>query len=131
MSSACYKTSDNKFFDCPPRMADGRHFTDYRPECYVNDLIRADNNVNNNFYSAFSSSLLNKNILGRISLNNSSTNNIQNVQNNISLLTYPRIYFGPVNIEKIRITLYDEYGRQIVLNNMDWSCALMFECMYS
>ena len=39
--------------------------------------------------------------------------------------------FGPVNIEKMRITLYDEYGRQVILNNMDWSCALMFECMYS
>ena len=42
-----------------------------------------------------------------------------------------RQYFGPVNIEKMRITLYDEYGRQIILNNMDWSCALMFECIYS
>lgn len=45
----CNRTTDNKHFDCPPRMADGRHFTDYRPECYVNDLIRADNGVNNNF----------------------------------------------------------------------------------
>ena len=34
-------------------------------------------------------------------------------------------------LEKLRITLYDEYGRIINLNNMDWSCALMFECMYS
>ena len=24
-----------------------------------------------------------------------------------------------------------EYGRIINLNNMDWSCSLMFECMYS
>ncbi len=44
----CNRTTDNKHFDCPPRMSDGRHFTDYRPECYVNDLIRADNGVNNN-----------------------------------------------------------------------------------
>jgi hypothetical protein len=47
--SACYKTSDNKFFDCPPRMADGRHFTDYRPNCHVNELLRADNRVSNSF----------------------------------------------------------------------------------
>ena len=42
-----------------------------------------------------------------------------------------RNYFGPVDIEKLRITLYDEYGRVVNLNNMDWSCALMFECMYT
>ncbi len=31
MSYACYKTGDNRYNDCPPRMADGRHFTDFRP----------------------------------------------------------------------------------------------------
>ena len=45
--STCYKTSDNKFMDCPPRMADGRHFTDYRPNCHTNNLLRADNNIGN------------------------------------------------------------------------------------
>jgi hypothetical protein len=47
--SSCYKTSDNKFFGCPPRMADGRHFTDYRPNCYVNNLIKAENGIQNSF----------------------------------------------------------------------------------
>ncbi len=46
---SCYKTSDNKHFDCPPRMSDGRHFTDYRPSCHVNDLLRADNAISNSF----------------------------------------------------------------------------------
>ena len=41
----CDKTSNNKYFDCPPIMGDGRHFTDYRPSCYVNNLIRMVNNV--------------------------------------------------------------------------------------
>ena len=45
MSGVCNKTSNNKFFDCPPRMDDGRHFTDYRPNSYVNDLIRYSNKV--------------------------------------------------------------------------------------
>ena len=45
----CYKTSDNKHFGCPPRMADGRHFTDYRPHCYVDNLIVAENGINNSF----------------------------------------------------------------------------------
>lgn len=47
--AACYKTSDNKFFDCPPRMADGRHFTDYRTSCQVNDLLKVDNRISNSF----------------------------------------------------------------------------------
>lgn len=29
----CERPSNNKSFNCPPRMADGRHFTDYRPRC--------------------------------------------------------------------------------------------------
>ena len=45
----CYKTSDNKHFGCPARMADGRNFTDYRPHCYVDNLIIAENGINNSF----------------------------------------------------------------------------------
>ena len=45
MSGVCDKTSNNKYFNCPPRMDDGRHFTDYRPNGYVNDLIRYSNKV--------------------------------------------------------------------------------------
>ena len=41
--SICDKTSNNKYFNCPPRMADGRNFTDYRPNCYVNNLLRYTN----------------------------------------------------------------------------------------
>jgi hypothetical protein len=47
--ATCYKTSNNKFMDCPPRMADGRHFTDFRPNCHINNLLRADNEIGNSF----------------------------------------------------------------------------------
>ena len=30
-------------------MGDGRHFTDYRPNCHVNDLVKTDNNISNSF----------------------------------------------------------------------------------
>ena len=30
----CHKTTNNKYFQCPPRMSDGRHFTDYRSNVY-------------------------------------------------------------------------------------------------
>ena len=48
-SGECYKTSNNKHFNSPPRMADGRHFTDYRPNCYVNNLLRANNKIHSSF----------------------------------------------------------------------------------
>ena len=32
----CDKTSENRYFNCPPKMADGRNFTDYRPRCSAN-----------------------------------------------------------------------------------------------
>ena len=46
----CFRTVDNKYLSCPPRMSDGRHFTDYRPSCELNDLIRFDNSVSNSFH---------------------------------------------------------------------------------
>lgn len=48
-NGSCYKTSNNKYFGCPARMSDGRNFTDYRPNCYVNNLIRQNNSTYNSF----------------------------------------------------------------------------------
>ena len=94
-----------------------------------------NNNVNNYYVSAYSDSINNRNILARINLsNNGNTNGVYQTSETdgfSSQINRSRTYFGPVNIEKMRITLYDEYGRIINLNNMDWSCSLMFECMYS
>jgi hypothetical protein len=35
--------------DCPPLMSDGRHATDYRPTCYVHDLIIKQNGIKNSW----------------------------------------------------------------------------------
>ena len=40
--SECTRPSENKRYDCPPRMSDGRHFTDYRPRCLTNDSFQSD-----------------------------------------------------------------------------------------
>jgi hypothetical protein len=92
-----------------------------------------NNNVNNNFFSAFNSSILNKNILARITLISTSfsisaISSIQ--QNNLSIITTPREYFGPVNITNLTIQLLDEYGRIIDLNNMDFSFCLNLVTVY-
>ena len=34
-SQVCKNACDNKYNECPPRMSDGRQFTDYRPRCDV------------------------------------------------------------------------------------------------
>jgi len=47
--NTCHKTTNNKYFQCPPRMSDGRHFTDYRSSVYVNDLIRSTNKTGSNY----------------------------------------------------------------------------------
>jgi len=94
-----------------------------------------NNNVNNYYVSAYSDSINNRNILARINLSNRGNAGVVHQTSESdgfsSQINRSRNYFGPVNIEKLRITLYDEFGRIINLNNMDWSCSLMFECMYS
>jgi len=87
-----------------------------------------NNNVNNGFYSAFNSSILNKNIIARISLQSNIFNVLE--QNNLSVITTPREYFGPVNIQTMNIQLLDEYGRIVDLNNMDFSFCLNLTSVY-
>jgi hypothetical protein len=79
-------------------------------------------------YSAFNSSLLNNNILARISLQ-SRFFDVQ-ITNNLNIVTTPREYFGPVNIKNINIQLLDEYGRVLDINNMDYSFCLTLITAY-
>jgi hypothetical protein len=87
------------------------------------------NSVNDNFYAAFTDSVLNKNILARISVQGLSFQSLS--QNNFILITHPRQYFGPIDITTLKIQLLDEYGRIIQLNNMDYSLCLTFESVYN
>ena len=87
-----------------------------------------NNNVSDGFYGAFTSSILNKNILARITLQGSVFSIL--TQNNLLLVTTARQYFGPVDIQKMQIQLLDEYGRILDLNNMDYSFCLSFQTIY-
>jgi hypothetical protein len=84
--------------------------------------------VNNGFFSAFNSSVLNKNILARISMQASPFNILE--QNNLNIITTPREYFGPVNINNLTIQILDEYGRIVDLNNMYYSFCLTLTTVY-
>jgi hypothetical protein len=85
----------------------------------INDFM---NNHDNIFISPFKySSVANQNILARISSTTHNTNNIINPE---------RVYFGPTNINKLEIKLYDEYGRLVEMNNSDYSFVLELELLY-
>ena len=92
-----------------------------------------NNNVNNYYASAFGSSTIAPNIIARLNLTSHQAGafGVTGGESLSTSLTYNRTYFGPVDIQRIRITLVDEFGRVLDLNNMDWSFALMFECLYS
>lgn len=91
----------------------------------VNDF---NNNVSDAFYGAFKESILNKNILARITIQGSVFNIL--TQNNFSLITSPRQYFGPVDVQKLHIQLLNEYGKVINLNSMDYSFCITFQTIY-
>jgi hypothetical protein len=85
------------------------------------------NNSVNDYYSAvFSESYAIKNVITRVNVGF-----LQDVNEASSIqLNRQRCFFGPVNIQKLRITLYDNFGRVVDLNNMDWNIELIFECVY-
>jgi hypothetical protein len=98
----------------------------------IDDFVNSSNNY---FTAAFASSVMAPNIITRI--------NVADLAQDVTVFHYAqqegysteldrsRNYFGPVDIQKMRVTLYDEYGRVINLNYMDWSMELMFECVYA
>jgi hypothetical protein len=94
---------------------------------YVFIAIDDYNNSVNDYYSAvFSESFAIKNIITRVNVGF-----LQDVNEASSIqLNRQRCFFGPVNIQKLRITLYDNFGRVVDLNSMDWNIELIFECVY-
>jgi hypothetical protein len=93
-------------------------------------LVIDDHNtsVNNSFYSSFTNSLLNKNILARISVQGGSFKTFS--QTNLNITTNAREYFGPVNLQAFTVQLLDSYGRLVDLNNMDFSFCLTLQLVY-
>jgi hypothetical protein len=94
-----------------------------------------NNSVNNYFISAYKDSVASPNVVARLNLTQIQQcgqvyqmGQDDGVSNQMDFRS--RTYFGPVDIQKMRVTVFDEFGRIINLNNMDWSMAILFECMY-
>ena len=49
---------------------------------------------------------------------------------NCQVDSVPRIYFGPTNINRLHIKLFDQFGRIVDLNNNDFSFSLEIELLY-
>jgi hypothetical protein len=83
-----------------------------------------NNNMNNIFLSAFDKIVLDTNILARINFKN------ETVISDKKIITEPRKYFGPVDIQRLRIRLFDEHGRILYMNDTNYSFTLLFKLMY-
>lgn len=106
-------------------------FDAYGPRSIYLAIEDYNHNQMNETFVPLNNSLINKNILARYVVSNNSDN--PNGQDNTyynKLVSFTRQYTGPVNINKLKIQLLDEYGRIINMNNMDFSFVLTFKGIY-
>jgi hypothetical protein len=100
----------------------------FKAASYLFIAIDDYNNSVNDYYSAvFSDSFALKNVITRVNVGL-----LREISEASSTqLNRQRNFFGPVNIQKLHITLHDNFGRIVDLNNMDWNMELIFECVYN
>jgi hypothetical protein len=53
---------------------------------------------------------------------------LNNNNNNNVVVSFPKTYFGPVDIQRLRISLYDEFGRPTSIGG--FYIILKFQCLY-
>ena len=87
-----------------------------------------NNSANNHFISIFNKSILSPNILARISIKGSYFALL--MENDYNVISEPRTYFGPVDIQKLRVRLFDEHGRILQMNNANYSFCLNLKMLY-
>jgi len=92
-------------------------------------------NSNDYYMSVFSNSISVPNIISKVNLTafSEGIGEFQAAQGESSsnAINREKRYYGPVNIQRLKITLYDDFGRILDLNNMDWNLELAFECVYN
>lgn len=91
----------------------------------IDDYQRSGNSL---FFNAFHDKHIGENVLARIAMQSNSFAVL--MANNLGLLTEPRKYFGPVDIQRLRIQLFDDHGRQLDINNANYSFVLTFKMVY-
>ena len=87
-----------------------------------------NNSQSQNIIGMFSKSTIGNNILAMIPLNVDSFHIC--FDNGADFIEKKREYFGPVNIQKLKIQLLNQYGEILNLNCMDFSFSLELELGY-
>jgi len=87
-----------------------------------------NSSVNDIFVSAFATSIMTPDIIARIPIKGSYFSLL--MENDLSVVSEPRIYFGPVDIQRIRVRLYDDRGNILNMNNANFSFSLVFKMLY-
>jgi hypothetical protein len=85
--------------------------------------------VNNSFITAFEKNGLKPNILARISMYGKGYDNLI-TNKKYEIITEPRTYFGPVDIHKLHVSIFDDHGRILNMNNSDLSFCLKMTILY-
>lgn len=98
-------------------------------QIYTINSILQNNERNTNFRSKAPAT---SDTFALIPIKHNSTNDtgFMYVEISGSLQENKRIYFGPVNVDRMRIKLYDDKGNILNMNGADWSFTLISEILY-
>ena len=88
-------------------------------------------NSNNNNIICFNGSNMTKNVLSKIYLYNGKFQlNISDIPDNSASFSKTKQYTGPVDLKKIKVSILDQFGKIVDLNNMDFSFTLQLQILY-
>ena len=97
-------------------------------QIYTINEINKNKNNNTNYKSKAPTS---PNILSILPIKNSgASTGALLIEFSGSLQDNARTYFGPVNIDKMRVKLLDDKGNVLNLNGCDWCVTLICDCLY-
>jgi hypothetical protein len=94
----------------------------------INEIIK--NNERNTNYRTKAPSSSDTFALIPIKHSNTNTTGDMYIEFGGSLQDNKRIYFGPVNIERMRVKLMDDKGNTVNMNGADWSVTLISDNLY-
>lgn len=88
-----------------------------------------NNNVNNQYITVYkNSTTLNSSIIAKISVKGSYFSLM--MDNDLNITSEPRVYFGPVNVQKMQVFLLDDHGRILDMTQGNFSFTLLIKRLY-
>lgn len=88
-----------------------------------------NNNNNNQYITVYkNSTTLTSSIIAKISVKSSYFSLI--MENDLNITTEPRDYFGPINLQKLQVSLLDDHGRILDMTQGNFSFTLLVKRLY-